>query len=208
MSTAHEVGARDALMRLLSRPGGGELLSIAENSVQMGKWDREFLDAVGYGGRMRLEQLFITAWMHNKLITGELFTIKVRAASAPHMDRFREENMDAVRDLPEPFYAEVDVSQNCADSDGDLWWTEPVVGSQTVWPDDDHNEGQSVLIRPFKVPLEVGSTKPSRTSLHIREGRGVARWPYGTDWITIFVAPDGVSKGFSESLVRPAKMGV
>ena len=193
-------------MRLLSRPGGGELLTTAENSVQTGKWDGDFLAAVGYGGRMRLEQLFITAWVHNKLMTGELFTVKVRAATTPHLDRCRQENMDAVRDLPEPFYAEVDPSQKCADSDGDLWWTEPIVASQTCWPDDDHSQNQSVLIRPFSVPLEVGSTKPSRTSMHIREERGVARWPYGTDWITIFVAPDGVEPGFSEQLVRPIEM--
>lgn len=206
MSTAHEAGAKDALRRLLRRPHGGELLQIAERSISTGKWSFEFLSAVGYSGettREAPEQLFITAWIHNKLMTGELLTVMVRADGPPRADCLREENNARLRALADPFRASVSLTQHYADSDGDLEWTEPVMGSQTVWPDDDHPREQWVYVEPFSVPLEIGTTKPTRTAWHINEGRGIARWPYDTDWITIYVAPDGVTPGFTETLVRP-----
>jgi hypothetical protein len=44
-----------------------------------------------------------------------------------------------------------------------------------------------VMIQPGEAPLEIGSSLPSRTWLHLREDRAVARWPYGHDSFMLFV---------------------
>lgn len=48
-----------------------------------------------------------------------------------------------------------------------------------------------VEIGPRWVPLEVGSTKLTTTFYHLTLGRGLARWPYGSREIGVFVRPPG-----------------
>lgn len=203
----HERGAEDALAKLLAMPGGEELMITAERNIESGFWQDDILEAIGlttrYSRRVR-EQTFATMYVYAKILTGEVAIIKVRAADEPDFDEYREKNAEALRDLPEPFMAELDMRQSMGDEDGFFWWTESVVGSRTCWPSDDRNEEQWVVVKPRRVPLEVGVTKPSRTLLHLRSEGGVARWPYGTDWITVFVAPHGLSDGLAVDLVRPA----
>lgn len=59
-----------------------------------------------------------------------------------------------------------------------------------------------VSVAPRTVPLEVGYTKGSRTMLHLGADLGLARWPYGSEAITVFVTLDPVILKFPYSSRR------
>ncbi|MFD1309073.1 hypothetical protein [Streptomyces kaempferi] len=89
-------------------------------------------------------------------------------------------------DLPVPFVAELDVEQNAADEDGTLSWTEEIIVTRSTGvPYTAACASRETVTIPtvmpsYRVPLEVGTTKPSRTLLHLEEDGGVARWAYGS----------------------------
>jgi hypothetical protein len=74
------------------------------------------------------------------------------------------------------------------DADGYVEWDKPVIG--TVRTHDDNKDDPIIseqVIKPARVPLEIGYTAPETTLLHINQEGGVARYPYGQDEITVMV---------------------
>ena len=197
MRTEHERAAGKLARRLLGTPEGAHSLHLAYKGVSE-RWEREYVDAIGqhyiYSDRCDwpLEQIACFALVHGYLGNGTVGRVLVRAGGEPGRDSDREHNAGLLAEMPEPFVAELDMSQNCADSDGVLRWTEPIQVHVATTEREDGVGGECAVlapavIRPGRVPLEVGSTMPSRTALHLREDRGVAHWPYGSDWIWLLV---------------------
>jgi hypothetical protein len=186
-----------AYERLMKRPGGPELVATAARSVSSGNWSDDFLMAVGLTVRNTTtahHQILAVAAIHHNIMLGRILQLKVRALGEAEWDSERDYNAAGLAELAEPFRADVDRSQAMGDEDGWLEWTEPVLAS--AWRVEDEKE-QLVLAQPRRVPLEIGVTKPSRTLMHLRQEHCVARWPYGTDWLTVFVVPDELAD-FSE----------
>ena len=214
--TAHEQGARTVLHRWLQDPEKAAFAINSISQISRGRFaDSELAAVMGvgwWGGRgiagLAPEQMLMTMFTHVDVCRGDILRTKVRAASDPSGDRFREENARALADLPHPFTAYVSESQHGGDCDGWLEWSEPVEASvctEETFVDVSGRSGNVQVIttvEPMRVPLEIGSTLPSRTRLHMVESHGVARWPYGHDWVYVWVAPTGLGV-YDNPLGRP-----
>lgn len=78
-----------------------------------------------------------------------------------------------------------------ADSDGYMTWDKPLeFQTMHASESDDTIDRRGVIIMPRTLPLEVGYTEGSRTLLHLQQGDGLARWPYGSKEITLYVNLD------------------
>jgi hypothetical protein len=209
----HEQAAQRHLLNLASTPEGAQVMHLAYTGVH-GRWADDYLSMIGQhfmystNSQWPLEQVVSFGRVHHRIEAGELGRIPIRAGGHPWSDKEREHNALLLADLPHPFVAELDMTQNCADSDGLLRWTEPVevqvatgrteastgVGARAVLA--------NAIIRPGSVPLEVGYTMPSRTALHAHEDRGVARWPYHSDWIWLIVSMAHFAPGPEDDVRR------
>lgn len=82
----------------------------------------------------------------------------------PFRDAMIEENNEVLAKLPKPFSATF--SGGKGDEDGWLCWDESI------------NAIDGRVLPPGRAPLEVGTTKASRSLAHMRMDRCLARWPY------------------------------
>lgn len=195
MATMHEAGAEKLARRWLGDPNGALVLHKAHRGVTR-YWEHGYVAALGQkdsrAGDWQLGQIASFGALHVDIQAGAIGIVKVRAGGEPRRDSAREANAAHLADLPEPFAGEVYMDQHNGDSDGKLSWTEPVtidVSTQATWEDCEgvHPLLAPVTVRSGWIPLEIGTTQASRTLLHVREEGGVARWPYGSDWIWVFL---------------------
>ncbi len=128
---------------------------------------------------------FTLVW--SSVMAGELCLCEIEVGHEPHEDRARDLNREVLSRLPIPFAADVS-DQNCADSDGGLSWGAPIRTDRQLRTEQGHAQSETWMAPPSAVPLEIGSTKASRTALHVRESRALARWPYGHKSIMLFIA--------------------
>ena len=134
--------------------------------------------------------------IHSLIGAGDVAYTCISTGGTPGPDADRVGNSRKLDDTIEPFRAALDMSQNRADSDGVLRWHEPLKISRSTgahfYPSA-CRRGQYSLVtyptirEPGSAPLEVGDSWPSRTLLHLWEDGAVARWPYGSKLIWLFV---------------------
>lgn len=191
-TTLHESVASEHAANLASRPGGALVLEQYRTRLRHHYWGSEYEDAIGQPLlSVRPGQIASFATVHSGIAGGTIGRFLVRAGGVPRSDASRAENAELLADLPSPFGAFVAPGQGTSThGDGRLEWIEPVevdVPSGTV------------TLAPRSVPLEIGTSQSSRTLLHLLEEQGVARWPYGHDWITILVA-------LGQPFARPDKL--
>ena len=196
--TLHEDLAIEHMHKMMSSPEGVGLVYDYYTGIR-GRWSRDYVDMLGQHhvhssvATWPLDQIWSFGWLHTAIETGRVGFIRVRTGGTPHSDKMRKINADMLAILPEPFEGEVDMAQNGAPCDGSFRWTRPIkVETSTertkITPDGGiRTITAPVAIKPGELPLEIGDTFPSRTILHLAEEGGVARWPYGTDWISILV---------------------
>jgi hypothetical protein len=206
--TLHERAAEATVIRMLAAGGGEtETLSAAVRSVADGIVSPETVDVMGRpfrsGARLEswpLAQLWCIGYAHASINGGAIGRIEITVPGGPggpERDREREANQAMLASLPHPFTAEVDLHQHGADCDGNLSWSEPVFIAQATPPPGYREKAtpkyvcRDVVVRPGTVPLEVGSTTPSRTLMHLIESGGVARWPYGSATVHLWLADLG-----------------
>jgi hypothetical protein len=200
--TVHEQAAERTVTRMLTAGGSqAEILTAALRSVTAGIVADSVIDVMGrpYGGgrpeSWPLAQLYCIGFAHASINSGAIGRTEIAVpGDGPGPDREREANQAALAQLCRPFTATVDMGQMCADSDGTLSWDEPVVVLQATPPPGYRGEEtpkyvrRDVVVRPGSVPLEIGSTTPSRTLMHLHESGGVARWPYGASTLHLWLA--------------------
>jgi hypothetical protein len=177
------------------QPGGTELLEEATRKIKNRFWSTEYRDAIGqpFGG-WKIGQVAAFTYIHMGICRGKIGRVMIRTDGTPARDRERESNAAGLANLPEPFEARVDPDQ-AVDSFGDgiLEWYEPIeieILTAAAEVDEDGNarhRRELLTIPPGWAPLEIGSTQPSRTIYHFFDEGNVARWPYGHDWITLFI---------------------
>lgn len=198
MPTAHEMGAQDVYNRWMATEQGSKAFAAIWSGIHDGHLDQDYIDVFGqqFRGSWDPWQALMVGLMHVDVCNGRFAQTRVRAAAPPERDSNREANALALSDLPGPFVASVHMEQHGADSDGTLTWTEPIEADVATEETERDAAGavrnvyRRVLIEPRRIPLEIGATAPSRTRLHALQEGGVARWPYGQDWVTIIVPLD------------------
>jgi hypothetical protein len=191
MPAMHEQAAESLLDRWMSIPEGPRALYDAYTGVRHG-WGADYVDMLGQSARnWTMEQICCFAILHVDIILGKIAIVRVRAGGTPRSDADRTRNAELVADLPEPFTATVHMTQHGADADGTVSWDQPITVDVSPGPTDDGSSARAVpaIVPPGAVPMEIGYSLPSRTLLHIREDGGVARWPYGSDWIWVLLYP-------------------
>ena len=200
MGTVHEDAALALAEEWDSEPDGTAIISNCVEGLRTGRWSREYLDAIGQlhrvgPSRWPRHQVAAFAMMHHYLMSGIVADVWIHVGRTPYPDAEREANALALAKLPAPFIAHLDRTQHHADQDGWLEWHSPItvnrsIGEACYSPATEHPEPIFIrhVIPPGKVPLEVGSTLPSRTFIHTFQDRGVARWPYEATRIRLFVS--------------------
>lgn len=147
------------------------------------KWERErgvvtLIEAFG----------FALMWTHYKM--GDIAYCSVPVPSGPGPDREIEFNQSVLDQLPRGFRAAYSPERGpAADNDGSFT-IEKGIGLWRTFrtgPDEerDSRHEQWYFDDDRTIALEVGTTKVSKTLYHLRQGRGVARWPYGRDKIIV-----------------------
>jgi hypothetical protein len=207
MGTVHEDAALALAEEWDSEPDGAAIISNCVEGLRTGRWSREYLDAIGQlhrGGPSRWprHQVAAFAMMHHYLMAGLAADVWINVGSTPYPDAEREANASALASLPVPFIAHVSRTQHHADQDGWLEWHSPITVNRSIdeayYPsaiDEPTPIRMRHVIPPGRVPLEVGSTLPSRTFMHTFMDSGVARWPYEATRIRLFVSsrfPHGI----------------
>lgn len=201
--TVHEQAAERTIVQMLADGGWqAEIVSAAIRAVARGIVSETVIDIMGRPHRpgSRPEQwpaaqLWCIGQAHGAINAGVIGAVAIVVpGGGPQADRERGANQALLDELSKPFTAEVDLFQHGADADGTLRWDEPVVIQQATPPPGYRGKKtpqyvhRNVVVGPGRVPLEIGSTTPSRTLLHLRESGGVARWPYGCDRVYLWLA--------------------
>lgn len=190
MTTSHQRGAHAVLDRILTlEPTAAALVRTRHRLAVGDHFTPEFVDAVGQMHRLTpgnwpVHQVAAFLDIHAAIGAGRYAMVQVEVGTAPRPDAGRAANAAALADLPEPFMAQLDLDQNAADEDGKVAWTEDVIVTRSTGVS--YTAGCAVpesltiptVVGSFRVPLEVGTTMPSRTLLHLEEDGGVARWAY------------------------------
>jgi hypothetical protein len=192
MTTTHERGAHTVLDRILTTESTAAALVRTRNRLATGThFTSGFVDAVGQLHRTSpdhwpVHQVAAFLDIHAAVGAGRYAMVQVEVGATPRPDVDRTSNALALADLPEPFTAELDLDQNAADEDGTVAWSEDIIVTRSTGvpytADCVTPESLTIplTVRSFRVPLEVGTTMPSRTLLHLEEDGGVARWAYGS----------------------------
>ena len=199
--TIHTDAARAVLDRLIETPEGMRVMHDTHQCLRDGRWSGRYIDSIGqHGSATRsdwpMPQVAAFARVHGLIAAGAVAMVSVDTDGPPEPDKRREANARTLSGLPHPFVAKVDIGQtNSTRGDGVLRWTEPIrvsvatglieTAEGTEWsgPISLHYHG----LPPGEAPLEVGSSLPSRTLLHLIEDGKVARWPYGHSELRLFI---------------------
>jgi len=192
MATSHERGAHAVLDRILTtETTAAALVRTRKRLACRNHFTPEFVDAIGQLHRQTPErwpvhQVAAFLEIHASIGAGRYAMVQVGVGTAPRSDAARAVNAAALADLPVPFTADLDADQNAADEDGTLAWSESIVATRSTGVA--YTGGCAApepltapaTVRPARIPLEVGTTMPSRTLQHLEEDGGVARWAYGS----------------------------
>lgn len=198
MTTIHEFMAGQSLERFQEDTDGLGVLLQAQKGLREGRWNDEYLDAIGQYPHISpsswpMEQVAAFIETHVMILGGSVAEVLISVGKGPHRDADREGNAAALARLPHPFRAVVNMTQNNAERDGNLFWDCPI--PVTLWtglierrPDGStHPLPVRFAIEPGRAALEIGSTKPSRTLAHLVRSGTLARWPYGRTRLRLFV---------------------
>ncbi|MFI1161341.1 hypothetical protein [Streptomyces sioyaensis] len=206
-----------AMLKLRKRHINGEM-------DEGGVWSTGYADALGSSARFRpanwpLHQHAAFFKLHSLIGGGEVAYTCISTGGTPGPDADREGNAALLAKTHPAFAAELDMAQNGADSDGALEWSEPLRISRPTgsffYPTSCQESEKSILacpasIEPGWAPLEVGDSWASRTLLHLWEDGAVARWPYGSSLIWLFINCDWGQRaraGANSWSVKPASTG-
>lgn len=199
MTTIHERGAHTVLDRMLTlEPTAVELVRTRNRLVNGNHFTQGFVSAVGQMHRRTPEswpvhQVAAFLDIHAAVGAGRYAMVHVEVGTTPRLDAERTTNAAALSDLPEPFTARLDLDQNAADDDGTVAWAEDIIVTHstgvpyTAGCTTPESLTIPITVQPLQVPLEVGTTMPSRTLLHLEEDGGVARWAYDSTDLYIFL---------------------
>lgn len=160
-----------------------------------------YADALGSSARYSpkrwpLHQHAAFVYLHSLIGAGDVAYTCISAGGTPGPDADREGNAALLAETHPTFEAWLDMEQNGADSDGTLSWSEPLKVSRPTgvfyYPSVCRDAEQSILaypamVKPGNAPLEVGDSWPSRTLMHLKQYGSVARWPYGSNLIWLFL---------------------
>jgi hypothetical protein len=155
------------------------LISASHAETLIGKGFRQ--------NRYTIYDAWVFAQLHVRYFTGFLLTQFVpftKRGVTPFPDKEIAKNNEALSWLPKPFRAEF--SGGNMPGDGYIDWTEPIPVRQLFQnPWTGKIREKIVTLEPGGLVLEVGSSSHYCTWHHMWDSHGLARWPYGHEYITL-----------------------
>lgn len=213
--TVHEDAAQVLLEELQADPESASMLANMSASLREGAYNHQLIAWVGQTQRDPAywppHQVAALTDVLNGLTYGRIVRRRIPVDATPGPDADRQGNAARLRSVRAPFHAHLDMSQNGADCDGTLSWDRPVNLWRALGVRVAHERGlhgslhAPFEVRPWRVPLEVGYTLPSRTAAHLMLEGAVARWAYEDKEICLLLdlARLGASAG-----TRPLPAGI
>mgnify|MGYP001594389518 CR=1 FL=1 len=182
MGTFHEdaVDARVEQM-LLTEPLAGAVLADTRKRMHEGFWSQWYVDFFVQHHRSgyTLEDAFVFGQMHAAVCLGQLALVRIRVGTTPAADAQLQINQQRLAKLPHPFEAVVHCAHGGgADDDGGLFWSTDI-RLERFFRNEDRVEVFGVPENG--APLEIGTTKSSRSFLHLALRGALARWAYGSE---------------------------
>ncbi len=178
--------------KILEDSRWGPFLVNMRQSLLRGDYQpRELVDAIFQMPRNRpvitLEDSYAFALVWDQIFSGEVGLHHVPRVGQCGCDVDIVNNQRTLAQLRSPYAATFRPERGAgANGDGCMSWTRPVEFLVTSISENDEEIGTMLTCDPHSVPLEVGTTSPSRTFAHLLTG-GVARWPYGHDSIMVLL---------------------
>ncbi|MFJ3083006.1 hypothetical protein ACIPJG_25075 [Streptomyces halstedii] len=195
--TVHEDAAQVLLRERQADPDSASMLAKMSASLYEGAYNRQL---IGWVGQTQRDPAYwpphqVAALMDvlDGLAYGRIVRRRVPIGASPGPDADRQGNAAKLNAVSPPFRVKLDMSQNGADCDGTLSWDEPVnlwraLGVRVVHEKGLHGSLHAPFeVRPWRVPLEVGYTLPSRTAAHLMMEGAVARWAYDDNEICLLL---------------------
>jgi len=144
----------------------------------MQKWDRFEYD---------IYDAYSFAQFHAAVNAGKIAHATIQLSGIPKSDHRKSANNKLLEGLRPPFVAQF--TGGSVDDDGTFLWDHSIELVKST--SDNMMSVERVVVPSGRVPLEVGYTTGSRTLLHLAQERGVARWPYGSCLIYLYLTIDG-----------------
>ncbi|MFF1444094.1 hypothetical protein [Streptomyces sp. NPDC058295] len=194
--TLHEELAQDLLDDITASPAAAAVFAGWRRRFKEGDYDPAYVARIGQTQRdpayWPLEQVAAFVAIHAGLMAGRFAHVEVDVGHSPGPDADRSGNAVKLQEAHPLFHADLDMHQNGADCDGWLSWEEPIAVNKSSGLGLVTGCGTSPVevimhVDSHGVPLEVGSSKASRTYLHLLQEDGVARWAYGDDRIYLLL---------------------
>lgn len=195
--TVHEDSAEQLFDRILTDPGAAAMFAATTSRLRSGSYDQRYAAWIGQTQRHPAywprHQVAAYLDVHSRIASGEVAKVQAYVGATPGPDADRESNAAKLRQVHPRFRADLDATQNGADSDGTLSWDAPITLERSTGAAfiDDHDTHHPVIspysVRPGSAPLEVGYTLPSRTMAHLDVEGAVARWAYDDDRVCLLL---------------------
>ena len=186
----------------LCDPVTAKILTDVLAAMNGGEFSPEYCETlVGKGFRRSGYDIYdahVLAQLHVRYFTGGLlsrFVCFTRDGITPFRDAEKVKNNEALAWLEKPFRARFE--GGLGPGDGCLEWTEPIPVRRLIQNAKTGKvKEETVIIKPQSIPLEVGSSSYHCTWHHMWDSMGVARWPYGHEYITLLLrSPEGWPSG-------------
>lgn len=170
-----------------------ECLFHYQQLLHAGAFSQSYVDAVlqkwnssGYD----IYDAYAFCQVHRQLCSGSIASARVGIGATPRGDKEVEYHNSVLHKSENRlFFGEF--WGGLADSDGYLSWVKPLEFEVAQCSETDDNiKRTSVVIEPRRVPLEVGTTEGSRTMVHLGFDGGLARWPYGSEELYVYIVID------------------
>lgn len=213
--TVHEDAAHVLLEELQSEPDGASMLARMTASLYEGAYSRQLIAWVGQTQREPAywppHQVAALTHVLDGLAYGRIVRRRIQVGATPGPDADRQGNAVKLKAVGQPFRTQLSMSQNGADSDGTFSWEQPInlwraLGVRLLQEKGIYGSLHAPFeVKPWKVPLEVGYTLPSRTLMHLTVEGAVARWAYDDTEICLLL---DLSRLGEMAGTRPLPMGI
>ena len=197
--TLHEHALETSFEEALKQPEWGPAIVETKERLSSGWYQPEWLvDAIFQNARGGVTITdaygFLLVWMH--IWSGEVGVRALRLPTGPYRDAKVAENAACLINLPSPFTAIVDPTKGRGEgNDGALIWIDNVTLGRLFMTDPCESTHEKWCCGPDQIALEIGTTAVSRTLLHLRMGRGVARWAYDSERVVVLKSHPTMQRG-------------
>jgi hypothetical protein len=170
----------------------GPLLQQVREKLLRGDYGK-LADVVFQNGRNSIatEDVFGFAQVWAHLHMGHIGVCTINLHELPGSDADVLGNQSKLNENIHPlFQAIVDPARGgLGGDDGTLSWDQPIELTRLFLNEESGEcRSEAWLCEPQAISLEIGTTNISTTLMHLRGRMGVARWPYGSEEITVLVS--------------------